>query len=58
MLCVNEKCRESSIGLEIVDFLKLPRLKTNIEPLHWWFTNRFCQIFSRVLNTFVDILGY
>ena len=26
MLCVNEKCRESSIGLEIVDFLKFPRI--------------------------------
>ena len=31
---VNEKSYESSTRLGIVDFLKLPRLKTNIEPLH------------------------
>ena len=34
MLGINDKSHESSTRLGIVDFLKLPRLKTNIEPLH------------------------
>ena len=55
MLGANGKSHESSSS-EIEDFLKLPRAKTNIDPLQWWFTNRFCQIFSHVLNTFVDMI--
>ena len=39
----NEKSHQSSVRLEIEDFLKLPRAKTTIDPLHWWFTNRFHQ---------------
>mgnify|MGYP007105605388 FL=1 len=56
MLGANGKSHESSTSSEIEDFLKLPRAKTNIDPLQWWFTNRFCQIFFHVLNTFVDII--
>ena len=29
--------------LEIEDFLKHPRVKTVVDPRHWWFTNRFHQ---------------
>ena len=41
MLDVNEKSHETSTGSEIEDFLKLPRAKSDIDPLQWWFTYRF-----------------
>ena len=37
----NEKSHESSARSEIEDFLKLPRFKITVDPLQWWFTNRF-----------------
>jgi hypothetical protein len=36
---VNEKSGSSGFS-EIEDFLKLPRAKTDIDPLKWWISNR------------------
>ena len=44
MLGVNEKSQESSTCSEIEEFLKFPQAKTDIDPLQWWFSNKFVLI--------------
>ena len=49
----NEKSHESSSQIEIEGFLKVPRVKSTIDPLHWLSTNMFQAILHHVvLNKF------
>ena len=52
----NEKSHESSARTEIEGFLKVPRVKSTVDPLLWWSTNRFQAILHHVvLNKFVIV---
>ena len=53
---LNEKSHESSARTGIEGFLKVPRVKSTVDPLHWWSTNKFQAILHHVvLNKFVIV---